>query len=383
MKTMIDNISELTEEFVEVSRRSTQPDPGPEVETLFDSHTENGCNYMMVTLTHTGTCSRQHMGLALDFSTSMSQMVHMKTKKRMLIDATKTALSQMHDDDMVTVVVYGSHAECIIEKVRIGNADTIPKIINGLYQHEYMGATNPGSALHLLKECDQTLILSDGQFNEGPLDPGVLHGIVKHSLLCGSIFPGMDMTALAEVSEGTYFNLNCNNYEDMVSLLASSLSAPPIKVSNIVLTTDKTYNLPSLRTGCSVRYVFPVLGDSVHVSYMDDNAHVVENVSQLKVTGENNSTVKRVLALQTAAKFAEEALRTGNSDLRSKSTTLYQEAGFGVMTDEDMKRVSSSNRQQFSIDPESMHCPQLCRDASLCRGSGQMLLGSLMQDLNN
>ena len=224
MKTMLNNITGLPEEFVEIPRRTTQPDPGPEVQVSFTSHTDHGCNYTMVTLSHTGNCPRRHMGLALDFSSSMSQIVNMCTKKSLMIDATQTALKQMHDDDMVTVVVYGSHAECIVESVRIGHPHTIPTIVNGLRQHDYMGSTNPGSALHLLTGCDQTLFLSDGQFNEGPTDPRVLHGIVKHSLLCGSIFPGTDMSDLAEISEGTYFNLNCDSYEDMVSLMASSLS---------------------------------------------------------------------------------------------------------------------------------------------------------------
>lgn len=355
----------MTEQMDEISRRQTANAPDPEVIVESLSHTEQGCNYIMMTLTHTGTTKRQHRGIALDYSGSMSEMVAMQTKTAILINATEIALNQMNDDDMVTVVVYGSHAECVIEKVRVGNPQTIPTIVRKLKHRVHMGCTNPGAALQLLKECDQTLILSDGQFNEGPTDARILHSIVNHSLLCGSIFPGTDMHDLADISDGTYFNLNCNDVETMQTLLASSLAAPPIKLSNISLVhNDITYNLPCVRAGCSARYVFPVLGDTVKVSYMDDMANMVTMDHIFTVTGSIDNNVKHVWTVQTATDLAEEALRTNNTAMRAVSVTMFQHAGLDVTTDEDMKRVSSSQRRQFSIEPGSVHCPQICRDAS-------------------
>lgn len=351
--------------MTEVPRRQTANSPDPEVIVESTSHTHKGCNYMMMTLTHTGTTTRQHRGIALDYSGSMSELVDMASKTSILIKATEIALKQMNDDDMVTVVVYGSHAECVMEKVRVGNPQTIPTIVKKLKQHDHMGCTNPGAALQLLKECDQTLILSDGQFNEGPTDVKILHSITNHSLLCGSIFPGTDMNDLADISDGTYFNLNCNDIETMQNLLASSLAAPPIKLSNVSLVhNDTTYNLPCVRAGCSARYVFPVLGDLVKVSYMDDMANMVTMDHIVTVTGHSDKYVQHVLTVQNATDLAEEALRTNNTEMRAASVSMFQFAGLDVKTDEDMKRVSSSQRRQFSIEPGSIHCPQICRDAS-------------------
>ena len=365
MKIMKSNLQILQEEFVEIPRRTTQTEsPVPELMVSTDSHTDNGVNYVMLTLTHTGSRNRQHMGIALDFSNSMSQLINVKSKKTLLIEATQTALTQMNDDDCVTVVVYGSHAECVLEKVRVGHPETIPSIVRKLRAHEYMGMTNPASALHLLKECDQTLFLSDGQFNEGPTSPDILHGIVKHSLLCGSIFPGTDMSELAKMSEGTYFNLNCESYEEMQTMLASSLSAPPIVMSNVVLTSDTTHKLPSIRAGCSIRYVFKAFGDSITVEYMDEEARIKKIESKLEITGAKNGTVERVLALQSAAELAEEAFRTNNKKLRLLSANMFKNAGIPITSDDDMRRVSSSQLQQFSVDPDDMHTPETCREAS-------------------
>lgn len=365
MKTMKSNLNNLSEEFVEIPRRTTQETTlTPDLLVSTESHSDNGCNYVMVTLSHTGTRKRQHMGIALDFSNSMSEVICTKSKKTLLIEATKTAMTQMNDDDCVTVVVYGSHAECVYEKVRIGHPDTIPNIVKKLKVHAYMGMTNPGSALHLLTECDQTLFLSDGRFNEGPTCPNILHGIVNHSLLCGSIFPGTDMSELATISEGTYFNLNCGSYEEMQSLLASSLSAPPIVMSNVVLTSDIKYNLPSIRSGCSIRYVFKAFGDSITIEYMDEEAKIKKIVSKLEITGNRNSTVEHVLALQSAAELAEEAFRTKNENLRLISKNMFKDAGITISSNEEMRRVSSSQRQQFSIDPDDIHTPAICREAS-------------------
>jgi hypothetical protein len=347
------NIAQLTSEF-----------GAPQVDVASTSHTENGVNYAMISLTHTGNNARQHMGIALDFSTSMAQVVNGATKKETLIRATETALGQMNDDDIVTVVVYGGHADTIVQHAVVSHPDTIPNVIDRLKAHEYMGRTNPAAALNLLKACDQTLLLSDGTFNDGPTDPLILHDIVQHPILCGSIMPGTDMSELSDVSEGTCFVVDCRNPERMYSLMASALSAPPIQASNVVLTHgDTSINLPSIRNGCSVHHVLPVFGP-ISVTYLDHKATPVSLTHTVHITGSNCHHVRHVLALQTAAALATKAMESRDQAMQRASTQLFRDAGVHIGSYEDLKRESSSQNNQFSVDPNSEHCPTTCRTSS-------------------
>ena len=348
------NIAQLTSEF-----------NVPQISVASTSHTENGINYAMISLTHTGKNARQHMGIALDFSTSMAQFTNGATKKEILIRATETALKQMNDDDIVTVVVYGAHADTIVQNAVVSHPDTIPNVIMKLKAHNYMGRTNPAAALSLLKECDQTLLLSDGTFNDGPTDPLTLHDIVQHPILCGSIVPGTDMSELSDVSEGTYFTVDCQNTEHMYSLLASALSAPPIHASSIVLTHgDTSINLPSIRNGCSTHYVLQIFGPSVSITYLDHRATPVSLTHTVNVTGANCHHVQHVLALQTAAELATQAIELQDQEMQRVSAQLFRDAGVNIGSCEDLRRESSSHNSQFSIDPNSKHCPRTCRTSS-------------------
>jgi len=348
------NIAQLTSEF-----------NVPHIDVATTSHTEHGVNYAMVTLTHTGKNARQHMGIALDFSTSMAQFANGVTKKETLIRATETALGQMNDNDIVTVVVYGGHADTIVQNAVVSHPDTIPNVIKQLKAHGYMGRTNPAAALNLLKACDQTLLLSDGIFNDGPTDPLILHDIVQHPVLCGSIVPGTDMSDLSDVSEGTYFTVDCQNPEHMYSLLASALSAPPIRASNVVLAHgDTSINLPSIRNGCSTHYVLPVFGPSISITYLDHKATPVSLTHTVHITGTHCPHVQHVLALQTAAKLATKAMQLQDQAMQIASARLFRNAGINIGSYEDLRRESSSHNNQFSIDPNSEHCPSTCRTSS-------------------
>jgi hypothetical protein len=347
------NIARLTSEFTT-----------PQIAVTSTSHTEHGVNYALISLTHTGNNARQHMGIALDFSTSMAQFANGVTKKETLIRATETALKQMNDDDIVTVVAYGGHADTIVQNAVVSHPDTIPNIIQKLKAHGYMGRTNPAAALNLLKACDQTLLLSDGTFNDGPTDPLTLHDIVQHPILCGSIVPGTDMSDLSDASEGTYFTIDCQDPEHMYSLLASALSAPPIRASNVVLAHGDTLtNLPSIRHGCSTRYVVPIFGP-VSVTYLDHRATPVSLTHTVDVTGANCHHVQHVLALQAATELATKAMEMQDQDMQRASAQLFRDAGVNIGSYEDLRRESSSHKRQFSIDPDSEHCPSTCRTSS-------------------
>jgi hypothetical protein len=336
----------------------------PQITVKSASHTENGVNYAMISLTHIGNNERQHMGIALDFSTSMAQFTKGATKKETLIRATQIALQQMNDNDIVTIVVYGGYAEAIVQNAVVSHPDTIPNVIKKLKAHEYMGRTNPAAALNLLKECNQTLLLSDGSFNDGPTNPVILHGIVQHPILCGSIVPGTDMSDLSNISEGTYFTVDCQNPEHMYSLMASALSAPPIQASNVVLMHgDTSINLPSIRNGCSVHHVLPIFGP-VTVTYLDHKATPVSLTHTVDVTGSKCHHVRHVLALQTAAALAAKAIELRDQDMQSASTQMFRDAGVNIGSYEDLRRESSSHNNQFSIDPNSEHCPHTCRTSS-------------------
>lgn len=348
------NLARLSSEF-----------SNPAIEVSSDTHTENGVNYAMVTLTHSGSCKRQHMGIALDFSTSMSESTGLMTKKKAMILAAETALKQMYGDNIVTVVAYGSHARVIIQNALVSHPDTIPNIVSALDKQPYMGRTNPASALVLLKECDQTMLLSDGHFNEGPTNHSTLYGIVKHPILCGSVFPGTDMSQVAEISEGTEFDINCDNLEHMQSLIASALSAPSIEASNVVLNHGGTLQtLPSIRNGCKTQYVLQVFDKDIEITYMDTNANVVSITHQIKVSGQRRDHIKHVLGLQKAAQLAHEAFETNNVELQRASTDLFKDMGVAINSYKDLKRESSSQKNQFSVEPGSLFCPEACRSSS-------------------
>lgn len=329
------------------------------------SHSDSGTNYVMVTMQHNAVVTRQHIGIALDFSSSMQERVEGISKRKILIDSAKIAMEQMNNDDLVTVVAYGSHANVIMRNVRVGNPDTIPSIVRILYSTDYMGRTNPSNALAELIDCDQTLLLSDGCFNEGITDPSQMYNVVKHSIMCGSIFPGTDMSELAEISEGTYFNLNCKNAAHMKSLLASSLSAPPICASNVALTHGSaTYMLPSIRAGCMTRFVFKAFGDTLTLKYTDDKNNQIELKHTFEVVGNHNHDVARQIVLQEAAELGAKSLRQNDDGLRRKSYDMFSSIGINITDDSDLALNSSSQQMQFSVDPSSIHCPEVCRSSS-------------------
>jgi len=329
------------------------------------SHSADGTNYIMVTMQHNAEVSRQHIGIALDFSTSMQERVEGISKRKILIDSAKIAMEQMNDDDLVTVVAYGSRANVIMRNVRVGNPDTIPSIVRILYSTDYMGRTNPSIALAELVNCDQTLLLSDGCFNEGITDPSQMYNVVRHSIMCGSIFPGTDMSELAEISEGTYFNLNCKNAAHMKSLLASSLSAPLICASNVVLTHGSaTYTLPSIRAGCMTRFVFKAFGDTLTLKYTDDNNNPIELNHTFCIVGNSNHEVARQIVLQKAAELGAKSLKQNDDGLRRTSYEMFSSIGINITCDNDLAKTSSSQQMQFSVDPSSMYCPEVCRSSS-------------------
>ena len=352
---MIDNnLAHLSSEFSDSA-----------IKVSSDTHTDKGVNYAMVTLTHTGSNKRQHMGLALDFSTSMSQSTGLMTKKNAMVMAAETALKQMYGDNSVTVVAYGSHARVIIENALVSHPDTIPNIVLALEKQPYMGRTNPASALVLLKKCDQTMLLSDGHFNEGPTNHNALYGIVNHPILCGSVFPGTDMNEIADISEGTCFDINCDNFEHMQSLIASALSAPPIEASNVILNHNGTLEtLPSIRNGCKTQYVIPIFNKDIEITYMDTNANTISITHKINVSGNRCEHIKHVLGLQKAAQLAHKAFETNSTELRRASTDLFKNMGVTINSYEDLRRESSSQKNQFSIEPDSLFCPETCRSSS-------------------
>lgn len=354
MNMISKNLSSLSSEF---------KDPSVVVDSV--THTDNGVNYALVSVSHTGTNNRQHVGIALDFSTSMSQITGLESKKKIMIDATEIALKQMYNDNIVTVIAYGSHASTIIKNARVGHPDTLSTIVNNLKLQSYLGKTNPASALSLLTRCDQTLLLSDGNFNEGPIDPQVLYNIVGHPLICGSIFPGSDMSELSELSEGTYFNIDCKEKENMHSLLASALSAPRIEASNIVLKHGGVKeHLPSLRNGCKIQYVIPVFGNDIEIVYIDNLGNTITVPHVVTVTGNQCDRVSRALQLQKAAKLARVGFETNDISLQKMSANLFNDMGVSVESFVDLRRESSSQNSQFSIEPESLFCPESCRKSS-------------------
>ena len=355
----IRNIAQLTSEF------ST-----PQISVSTTSHTAGGVNYVMVRLDHASTQQRQqrqHVGIALDYSNSMKTLTSSGASKRdVMVDALKVALEQMNDDNIVTVVAYGSSSSVVVQNARVGNPDTIPSVLTRLKSQAFMGRTNPSAALTQLQECDQTLLLSDGQFNEGPSSPQVLHSIVDHPILCGSIYPGANMSALATFSEGTSFNIDCENTANMRSLLASSLSAPLIKASGVSVRQNGTnYDLPSVREGCSTQYVLQVYGtNTLDVRYSNENAVAVEIMHTFYMSGNCNPDVQHALTLQKAAEAGLEASITGDDALARTSIGMFKSVGVHVADKNDMLRVSSSQSSQFSVDPESSHCPSTCRASS-------------------
>lgn len=355
MNMISNNLTQLSSEFKD-----------PLIVVSSDTHTDNGINYAMVTMTHSGSNKRQHIGIALDFSTSMSQITGGRSKKDTMIRAAEIALKQMYDDNIVSVVVYGSHAATIIKNALVGHPDTIPNIVSRLKTQPYLGRTNPAAALSLLNMCDQTLLLSDGNFNEGPTQHDILHSIVKHPILCGSIFPGTDMNELAELSEGTYFNIDCKEAEHMQSLLASALSAPSIEASNVTLKHgNKEEHLPSIRNGCKIQYVIPIFEKDIQITYMDNNANMITINHTVDVTGKQSEHIKHVMGLQNAAQLAKEAFEKNDMEMKQKSVNLFQNMGIRINSYEDLRRESSSQNSQFSVDPGSLHCPETCRISSM------------------
>jgi hypothetical protein len=282
-----------------------------------------------------------------------------------MIKAAEIALQQMYDDNIVTVVVYGSHASTLVQNTLIGHPDTIPNIVSALKKQSYMGRTNPAAALSLLRTCDQTLLLSDGNFNEGPTEHDTLYNIVNHPLLCGSIYPVTDMNKLSEISEGTCFNIDCKETEHMQSLLASALSAPSIEASNVTLKQgDKEEHLPSIRNGCKTQYVIPMFGNDIEITYLDNHATTVTINHQVNVTGNQCKHVKHMLGLQTAAQLARKAFENNNIAMKQKSVHLFQDMGIKINSYEDLRRESSLQNSQFSVEPGSLHCPEVCRSSS-------------------
>lgn len=357
MNIATSNLKNLATEF-----NSIDPD------ILIETNPHNG-THTMVTLTHTGTVTRRSIGLALDFSGSMGIFANSgTTKKKVMIAAAQAALGQMYSDDMVTVVVYGTHAATVMKNCRIGNPNTIPTIVDKLQRQPLLGQTNPSAALHLLKHCDQTLLLSDGEFNNGPTSPVLLHKILSHPLICGSIYPGTDMTQLAEISSGAAFMLDCNEPDAMHSKLAAAMCAPEIRASGVqLLVNSDVFNLPSIRNGCSIRYVFPGVPSSFAVSYIDNRAERRELTATVHDTGLSDPVVANLIKIQKAVEIAEQARVASSAeqdDLRRQSQEMFADAGI-VVERGDVFRISSQNRLQFSVEPSSHLCPTVCREASV------------------
>ena len=328
-----------------------------------------GDRLLMVNLRVEGS-GRKHMGLALDYSTSMSAESNQQTKRDVLVQAAVVALGLMPEDDMVTVVAYGTHAEVLVRNARIGHPYTIAKVCQDMRDQRFMGGTNPSSALVELKGCDQILLMSDGESNDGILDPALLHQIVQCPILCGSISPGCDMLELATVSEGSSFEIDCNDVDTMVSLVASALSAPNIIASAVTLVVQgEKHCVPSVREGCCVRYVVPIPADvdadvSFHVTHVDARGLVVTQHGSASINGATNNEVQRQQHLQHAAALAEEARRTDCQVKKTKAVRMFQQAGVATNT-HDVFRTASSQRLQFSLEPESELCPAICRESSV------------------
>lgn len=349
------NLTRLSSEFARPSIRVTSV-----------SHTEDGSNYALLTLTHDGPPNSQHMGIALDFSGSMKTTTDAgPTKKESMIQAVDVALRQMNSNDSVTVVAYGSHPNTICKGLHLSDPTTIPSIVQLLRKQPFLGSTNPSSALEELSDCTQTLLLSDGQFNDGPTDPLLLHGIVKHPLLCGSIYPGTDMSQLAICSDGTFFEVDCDNIDNLQCVLASALSAPPVRASNIrVSTSTSKHNLPSIRDGCSVSYVVPLdVSTDITVSYTNDKATTMQVQHTVTLTGNIDKDVKKYMQLQEATSMAKAARISNCPNLRTRSVSMFQNAGVDVTLD-TLGRVASSHESQFSIDINSQFCPQVCHNSN-------------------
>ena len=327
----------------------------------------------MVSLRVEGS-GRKHMGLALDYSTSMSDRRNNQSKRDVLVQAAVTALNLMPEDDMITVVAYGTHATVLMRNARIGHPVTIPKVCQDLRDQPFMGGTNPSSALSELCECDQILLVSDGEFNDGVLQPDLLHKMVGCPVLCGSILPGCDMSELANVSEGSSFEIDCNEADTMASLMASALSAPNIAASSVTLLVQgKKYPVPSVREGCCVRYVVPIPASEpseenaetvlFSVTHMDTRGLLVTQNGSARITGAANTDVERQWHLQKAAALVEEAQRTGCQSKQSEAIRMFCAAG--VTTNKhSVLRTASSQRLQFSLEPDSELCPTVCRESS-------------------
>tara|TARA_B110000977_G_scaffold128010_1_gene163487 strand:+ start:1779 stop:2918 length:1140 start_codon:yes stop_codon:yes gene_type:complete len=340
-----------------------------------ETHTgSDGEQLLMVSLRVEGS-GRKHMGLALDYSTSMSDRRNNQSKRDVLVQAAVTALNLMPEDDMITVVAYGTHATVLMRNARIGHPVTIPKVCQDLRDQPFMGGTNPSSALSELRECDQILLVSDGEFNDGVLQPDLLHKMVGCPVLCGSILPGCDMSELANVSEGSSFEIDCNEADTMASLMASALSAPNIAASSVTLLVQgKKYQVPSVREGCCVRYVVPIPASTepseenaetvlFSVTHMDTRGLLVTQNGSARITGAANNDVERQWHLQKAAALVEEAQRTGCPSKQSEAIRMFCAAG--VTTNKhSVLRTASSQRLQFSLEPDSELCPTVCRESS-------------------
>jgi len=372
MTTPMVNIASLNTEFC-LSKLSVS------TETHTGSTGSTGDRLLMVSLRVEGS-GRKHMGLALDYSTSMSDRRNNQTKRDVLVQAAVTALNLMREDDIITVVAYGTHATVLIRNARIGHPVTIPKVCQDMRDQPFMGGTNPSSALNELRECDQIMLVSDGEFNDGVLEPDLLHKMVGCPVLCGSILPGCDMTELANVSEGSSFEIDCTEADTMASLMASALSAPNIAASAVMLLVQgKQYPVPSVREGCCVRYVVPIPESaepsadaenaentetvSFSVTHMDTRGLVVTQNSTARITGATNNDVQRQWHLQKAAALVEEAQRTGCQVKRSEAIRMFCAAGV-TTNNHNVLRTASSQRLQFSLEPDSELCPDVCRESS-------------------
>ena len=360
MKAILQNISALTSEYGDTS----------DIEIVATSHQEEDNAWTMVTVRHLGPTTRKHVGLALDYSGSMSNCTKDGVvKKNRMVEAAKMAVQQLPEDDLITVVAYGTTAVVLVENARIGHPSTLARISSKMGQQCYLGGTNPSSALTLLTDCDQTLLLSDGEFNDGPIDPVVLYSIVNRPLLCGSIFPGNDMNDLANISEGTFFELDCNNKDSLTALLSSALCAPKIMASSVLVRSgDCQFNLPSIRAGCSVHTVIPGSLSEFSVDYMNSQGAMMTIEYHHNWTSKFDETVHHNLVMQRAAKLAEMSALPEFVDQRltmeHESQELFESAGIEIKNRADFCRASSAQRLQFSIDPDSVFCPELSRSCS-------------------
>ena len=81
-----------------------------------------------------------------------------------MIDAARLALQQLPEDDIITVVAYGTAAVVLVQNVRVGHPSTLATVYAKMEEQCYLGGTNPSSALTLLTDCDQTLLLNTQRY---------------------------------------------------------------------------------------------------------------------------------------------------------------------------------------------------------------------------